>query len=151
VRGTAHAGHALRAEGHVEQRGRSRPVRRHEPLGERHDAGALRHAEPAELGDGLADALRGHGEEDQVSAREGLSIGTEVLHPEVARELHTWEIALVLAVVGELAGLLRRAGQQRGPNPRPLEQDCDRRAERPGPDDRGTTRMLAGVADGRGR
>jgi hypothetical protein len=71
--------------------------------------------------------------------------------PQVARKLDVLEIAPVLVRAGELLRLLARATQERGPNAGPLEQDTNGRAERPGSDNRGTTRMLAGIADGRGR
>ena len=77
--------------------------------------------------------------------RERVLLRTEELHPEVARQLDPWEIALVVVSVGELARLLSGAAQESGAKPGALEQHGDRRAERPGPDDRGTTRMLAGI------
>jgi hypothetical protein len=77
-----------------------------------------------------------------------LRVGTEGLDPEVARQLDAGQIAKVLTRVRELACLLHRAAQERGADPRALEQHGNGRAKRPGPDDRGTTRMLAGVADG---
>jgi hypothetical protein len=43
--------------------------------------------------------------------------------------------------------LLDGAAQEGGAKPGALEQHGNGRAERPGPDDRGTTRMLAGIAD----
>jgi hypothetical protein len=147
MRGTAHAGNALRAEGRVEQRRRGGAVGRHEPLSERDDARAARHAEAAQLLDRLADALGGHGQKDQVRPRERVLLSTEELHTEVARQLDTGEIALVVVGVGELARLLGGAAQESRAKPGALEQHGDRRAERPGPDDRGTTRMLAGIAD----
>jgi hypothetical protein len=80
-----------------------------------------------------------------------LLLGTDERDAQVARQLDSVEVAPVRARARELLGLLAGATQQRRPNAGPLEQDGDGRAERPGPDDRGTTRMLAGVADGRGR
>ena len=151
MRGTTHAGDALGPERHVEQRGRSGAVGRDETLGERDDAGAIRHAEPAQLGDGLADALRGDGEENQVRARDGVALSPERLDPEIARELHAREVVPVLVRTGQLVGLLARTAQERGPKPSALEQHGDGRAKRAGTDDRGTTRMLARVADGPGR
>jgi hypothetical protein len=75
-------------------------------------------------------------------------MGTEGAHLEVARQVDAGKVALVLLRTRELLGLLSGPAQQRGPNARPLEQDRNGRAKRPGPDDRRTTRMLAGVADG---
>jgi hypothetical protein len=67
----------------------------------------------------------------------------------VPRKVDTREVVRVLARTCELIRLLRRATQERGADPRPLEQHGDSGAERPGPDDRGAAWMLAGVADGR--
>jgi hypothetical protein len=75
-------------------------------------------------------------------------VGAERTDVQVTGELYTGEVALVLARISELLGLPRRAAQERGANPAPLEQDGNRGTERPGPDDGGTAWMLAGVADG---
>jgi hypothetical protein len=75
-------------------------------------------------------------------------MGAEGAHLEVAREIDARQVALVLLRACELLGLPGGPAQQRGPDARPLEQDRDGGAKRPGPDDRRTTRMLAGVADG---
>ena len=149
VRRAAHAGHPLGPERRLEQRGGRRAVRRHEPLGKRHDPGAVRHAEPLELLDGLADPLGGNGEQDQVGAAELVGVGAEGADPEVARKLDARQVALVLARTRQLLGLLGRAAQQRRANAGPLEQHGDGGAEGPGPDDGGAAWMLAGVADGR--
>jgi hypothetical protein len=75
-------------------------------------------------------------------------MGAERAYLEVTREIDPRQVALVLVSAIELLCLLRGAAQERGANARPLEQNGNSRAERPGPDDRGTTRMLAGIADG---
>src|SRR4029079_15000311 len=93
-----------------------------------------------------ADALGGDGEEDQVGAVEVLLLSAEERHPQVAWQLHPVEVTLVLTRPRQLLGLLARAAQEPGPDPGALEQDGDGRAERPGPDDRGPTRILARVA-----
>jgi hypothetical protein len=49
---------------------------------------------------------------------------------------------------GELIALVGRPAQERRANPGPLEQDGNGRAERPGTDDCGATRMLTRIADG---
>jgi hypothetical protein len=151
VRGTAHARHPLRAEGGVEERRGRGAVRRDEALRQRDDPGAVRDPQPPQLLDGVADPLRRNREQDQVRALEVLALRPEERDPEVARQLDALQVALVLVRPAELIGLLAGAAQQRGADPGPLEQDGDGGAERPGPDDRRTTRMLAGVADGRGR
>jgi hypothetical protein len=58
-----------------------------------------------------------------------LLLSPEAVHPEVARQLDTRQVALVLTRAGELLGLLGRPAQQRRPDARPLEQDGDGRAE----------------------
>jgi hypothetical protein len=151
VRGSADARDAVGAERGVEQSGGSRAIGRDEPLGERHYPRAIGDSEAAQLLDHLADALGGDGEQDQVRALEVLLLGAEEGDPEVARQLDAGEVAPVLVRTAELVRLLACTAQQYGPNAGPLEQDGHGRAERTGPDDRGTTRMLAGVADGRGR
>jgi hypothetical protein len=149
VRGTTDAAHALRAEAGLEQSRGRRPVRRHEPLGERHDPRAVGHAQPLELLHGVADPRGRNGEEDQVGAGELLGMSAERVHAQVTRELDAGQVALVVARTGQLIGLLGRTAEQHRPDAGPLEQHRHRGAEGPGPDDGGAAWMLAGVADGR--
>jgi hypothetical protein len=151
MRGTAHAGDSLGPEGGIEERRGRGSVRGDEALRQGDDAGTVRDAEPAELLDRVADALGGHCEQDQVGALQVLLLSTEVRDPEIAWQLDALQVAPVLTGLRQLLGLLARAAQERRAYPRPLEQDRNRRAERPGSDDSGTTRMLARIADGRGR
>ena len=149
VRGAAHAGHPLRAEDGLEQRRGRGPVGRHEALGERDDSRAVRDAEPAGARRWPSPMpLEGTASRIEVGAAELVRLGAEGAHPQVARELHAGQVALVLTRARQLIGLLRRAAQERGADAGPLEQHRDGGAERPGPDDGGAAWMLARVADG---
>jgi hypothetical protein len=75
----------------------------------------------------------------------------ERAHLQVARQLHPWQVAVVLARAREAVGLLLGPADQRRANPAALQQHRDRGAERARANDGGTARMLAGIADGRGR
>ena len=98
---------------------------------------------------GVGNASGGNGEQQKVDAAELVLLAAKGAHPQVAREVHARQIALVLARAGQLLGLRRRAAQKRRANTGTLEQHGNRGAERPGPYDGGAAWMLTGVADGR--
>ena len=97
----AEAGHAVHAEGLVEQRRRREPVRRDEALGHRDHRRARGQPGRLQVADDLREPARRHAEEDVVGAREP---GRHRLHAQLAREVD-------LGQVGARSGARSRAAR----------------------------------------